>query len=60
MAALKGLRELNLSGIPATDAGLKHLAALTQLRTLSLSGTRVTDVSMTGPTIARVAKPNDA
>ena len=43
LAALPGLRYLDLSGTPITDAGLEVLARLPRLETLSLGGTRVTD-----------------
>jgi hypothetical protein len=43
VAALGGLRSLNLAGDKVTDEGLKELAALKQLRKLVLTRTKVTD-----------------
>jgi hypothetical protein len=42
IAALSGLRELNLTLTPVTDAGLQHLGGLTELRTLGLASTQCT------------------
>ena len=47
LAAMKGLRELDLVEVKVTDAGLKELAALKGLRTLNLGGCRgVTDAGL--------------
>jgi hypothetical protein len=40
IAALTGLRELNLTLTPMTDEGLPHLAGLTELRKLGLASTQ--------------------
>ncbi|MBK7350010.1 MAG: ankyrin repeat domain-containing protein [Gemmatimonadetes bacterium] len=47
LAALPGLRRLNLSGTPITDAGLAVLRELPALQVLELGSTRVTDAGMT-------------
>jgi HEAT repeat protein len=45
-AALKQLRDLDLSGTNVTDAGLRDLAALKQLQKLNLAGTQITDAGL--------------
>ena len=42
IAALTGLRELNLTLTPVTDDALRHLAGLTELRSLGLASTQCT------------------
>ena len=42
IAALVGLRELNLTLTPVTDDGLRHLAGLTELRALGLASSQCT------------------
>ena len=42
IAALSGLRELNLTLTPVTDDALQHLAGLTELRSLGLASTQCT------------------
>ena len=42
IAALSGLRELNLTLTPVTDDALRHLAGLTELRSLGLASTQCT------------------
>ncbi len=54
LAGLKRLRELNLSGNPINDSGLRALHGLTELRELTLFGTRV---SARGLAEARRALP---
>ncbi|MCC6929297.1 MAG: hypothetical protein IT359_09935 [Gemmatimonadaceae bacterium] len=48
LAALPGLRQLDLSGTSVTDDGLQLLASLPSLETLSLAWTRVTDAGLGG------------
>jgi hypothetical protein len=43
---LKHLRDLNLSRMPVTDAGLVHLAGMRQLESLRLSQTDITDAGL--------------
>jgi hypothetical protein len=43
LAALKGVRELDISGTPVTDVGLKELKELTGLQMLNLSSTKISD-----------------
>ncbi|MDA1052182.1 MAG: hypothetical protein O3C40_17120 [Planctomycetota bacterium] len=47
IAALTGLRELNLTLTPVTDDALKHLAGLTELRSLGLASTQCTGTGFT-------------
>lgn len=42
LSRLPAIRQLDLSGQPVTDAGLKHLQPLKSLRTLNLQNTGVT------------------
>ena len=42
LGQLTGLTELDLSGTPINDEGLRHLYGLTQLRTLRLINTEAT------------------
>jgi hypothetical protein len=42
IAALPGLREVNLTLTPVSDDALRHLAGLSELRTLGLASTQVT------------------
>jgi internalin A len=46
LAALKGLKSLDLYATEVTDAGLKQLAGLSGLQVLRLSATKITDAGM--------------
>ena len=47
LASLKNLTSLEMSGVPVTDAGLKHLTGLKKLKNLGLFGCRqVTDAGV--------------
>ncbi len=47
LEGLSGLRVLNLSRTPITDAGLEYLKGLTQLKSLDLSETNITEEGAT-------------